>query len=207
MKRQISCPRRGRRATWTGRPSSRQAVARFLVTLRLQRRDYNGLSLYFTPTNYPRILRALELVRSCDLLRWRRLRRYMPVLIEGEIGTYFSSLFGAAFIDLGDKNDWRIAGDIAHELTHAYLFARWRLPYQGALRFAHERICCVEEIRLYRRMIRALDCDPQEGARYIAQSKARHQKALEHRGWERSRLERVVRDWRLFRKNQARSRR
>jgi len=128
----------------------------------------------------------------------------MPVLIEGEIGSYFSAFFGATFIDLGDKNDWRLAGIIVHELTHAYLFARWRFPYRGDLRFEHERICHAEEIRLYRRMIRVLDCDSQDGQRYIAQTEARNQRVLEQHGWERPKLKRLISHWRYFRKNQAR---
>ena len=183
---------------WTGRPSLRQALASVLVKISYPRQDFHGLRLYFSAASRPRIVAALELVRESDPLRWGRLPRYMPVLIESDIGTHFSTFFGAAFIDLEKTNDWRLAGCIVHELTHAYLFARWRLRYEGELRLAHERICQLEETRLYRRMIRALDCDPIDGERFIAQVKARHRRALEYRGWERPKMERFIKDWRRY---------
>src|SRR5215831_15165756 len=53
---QIGCPRKRPRAIWTGRPSFRQTLARSLLTIRIPRRGFGGLSLYFSPARQPRIL-------------------------------------------------------------------------------------------------------------------------------------------------------
>ncbi|MGZ3479549.1 MAG: hypothetical protein ACXWK5_10455 [Myxococcaceae bacterium] len=158
------------------------------------------MTLHFDK-NLPRVRAALEIVREADPVRWKRLHQYMPVLIEGGWGnSSFNPRLGAAFLVLHSEKDWRLAGIIIHELTHAYLFARWRVPYKAELKKRHEMICLREEIRFYRHFLRAFDCDEAEGKVFIEKMQARHRAALETRWWERSRWEHFAAFWRDGRK-------
>lgn len=158
----------------------------------------DGLQLYFEPASLEKIREALQLVKEGDPLRWRRLLRYMPLMVETYGGSSFNRFFGAAFIDVAKHNAWRLAGVIVHELTHAYLFGRWRVPYRGEVKERHERVCLKEELRLYRRFITAFDCDEDEGRAWLEHIEGFHQRSLVRRWWERSRWDLFRDSWRAF---------
>ncbi len=153
----------------------------------------DGLQLCFEPASLVRVRESLQLVKEGDPLRWKRLQRYMPLMVETYGDSGFNGHLGAAFIDVAKHNSWRLAGVIVHELTHAYLHGRWQVPYRGELKERHELLCLKEELRLYRRFITAFDCDENEGRMWLESIERFHQRGLVSRWWERSR-------WDLFRR-------
>ncbi|HZW87470.1 MAG TPA: hypothetical protein VFF12_00200 [Myxococcaceae bacterium] len=162
----------------------------------------DGLQLCFEPATLERVREALQLVKEADPLRWRRLQRYMPLMVETYGGSAFNDFFGTAFIDVDGHKSWRLAGAIVHELTHAYLHGRWQVPYRGEIKERHERVCLKEELRLYRRFITAFDSDEAEGKAWLEWVERRHQRALVSRWWERSRWELFRRSLRAFRERE-----
>jgi len=185
------------------RPTSRGLRLRRRVTAAIHRKLYeattiDGLELCFEPASLEKVRKALELVREGDPLRWRRLQRYMPLLVETYGCSSYNDLLGTAFIDVARYNSWRLAGSIIHELTHAYLHGRWQVPYRGELKRRHELVCLKEELRLYRRFIAGFNCDESEGREWLASIERIHQRGVESRWWERSRWEVARRAWRAF---------
>ena len=124
--------------------------------------------------------------------------------VEGDFygGSVYNDFFGAGFIDLAKHKPWRLAGTIVHELTHAYLHGRWQVPYRGELKERHERVCLKEELRLYRRLIAAFNCDEDEGRAWLEWVERSHQGKLARRWWERSRWDAFRRSWRAFRERE-----
>ena len=161
-----------------------------------------GLQLCFEPASLERIRESLQLVKEADPVRWRRLQRYMPLMVETYGGSVYNDFFGAGFIDLAKHKPWRLAGTIVHELTHAYLHGRWQVPYRGELKERHERVCLKEELRLYRRLIAAFNCDEDEGRAWLEWVERSHQGKLARRWWERSRWDAFRRSWRAFRERE-----
>jgi len=159
----------------------------------------DGLQLCFEPASLEKVRAALQLVREGDPIRWNRLQRYMPLMVETYGYSSFNDFCGTAFIDVARQNSWRLAGTIIHELTHAYLHGRWQVPYREKLKERHELICLKEELRLYRRFIAAFDCDEDEGRAWLGSIERVHQRALGSRWWERSRWDFARLSWRAFR--------
>jgi hypothetical protein len=162
----------------------------------------DGLQLCFEPASLAKVRKSLHLVKEADPLRWRRLRQYMPLMVETYGGSVFNDFFGAAFIDVARHDTWRLAGSIIHELTHAYLHGRWQVPSRGNLKERHELICLKEELRLYRRFITAFNCDENEGRAWLGWVEGFHQRALASRWWERSRWDVFRRSMRAFRERE-----
>lgn len=165
---------------------------------------FDGLDLYFEPSNLARVRESLQLVKDVDPLRWKRLQRYLPLLVETIDGSAFVDFLGTGFIDVGKRGPWGLAGSVVHELTHAYLHARWQVPYRGELKERHETICLKEEFRLYRRLIHAFDYDEVERREYLDRVEARNSRALRTRWWERTRWQRAVGLWRAYRAQERR---
>src|SRR5262245_39419035 len=85
----------------------------------------DGLELYFEPRSLTKVRESLELLKEVDPLSWTRLQRYMPLLVETIDGSFYADFVGTGFIDVSRRGKWSLACVIVHELSHAYLHARW----------------------------------------------------------------------------------
>ena len=191
-------PRRLRDTRHHPSPQLRRRISAAIHRQLFPRSVFDGLELYFEPPSMARVRESLQLVKEADPLRWRRLQRYMPLMVEGYGGSGFNRVWGTGSIDVAKWDSWRLAGSIVHELTHAYVFERWKVPYRGEMRQRHEKLCLKEELRLYRRLITAFNCDELEARAWLAGIDRSHKRAVESRWWERSRWYRFVTSWRAF---------
>lgn len=138
------------------------AYQRLLLSIS-QRRELDGLTAYSVDGNqrfFNIASEAISLLRSKDPVRYRRARRYMPVIAHVRQGfNFYKHAVRAFYVHEFPEDASYFASEIVHEATHAYLLSRG-YRYSGRWRKRHEQICVRQQLAFITRVIRAQDHIP-----------------------------------------------
>jgi len=110
---------------------------------------------------------ALEVVRTTDLRRYRRIQKQIVSIIIGDWDTFFNPYQRVCYLNAERAMQGSVSVDIIHEATHGWLFNVGRIETSPTGTPLHEKICCREEARFFKRWLLSNGYGPQE-----AQSKA-----------------------------------
>jgi hypothetical protein len=156
-----------------------------------------------TPSFFPVILSALLLLRETDPRRYRRIRRFLPWIVN-----FANSLAGSYHHKIGcfvhfeePASEWQrpytVAGyatTLVHEATHGVI-RTFGIRYKVAVRSRIERLCWTEEQRFIGVVTRVRP----DLAKYFEHLRREFDESRWHEVWNRTRWQRAVLEFRLMR--------